>query len=430
MARGMAPRRRVACGLLGGMCFVLLVATGVNRPAEKAIAGPPARPETVKLTRQGQRILDKAASILRKSSLSGAEQHVRLNAVKAVLTGTVGVPDDDNPEVRNPHLWTLVEDRYVVAGTSTAVEAIADLWTVHDNDGVPVPRIWCYQYASLVMAAAYVQYFQDTGNKAGLDAMNDLIGQKVFPVALPGEGDDLLWKTRRGHADLLPGDQVWFQNPYDRQGRELLRQHFYDAALADGKPAAEAMAISETATDSAAAGEQGSNVFYLGDNLVARGAVSVVRAFRGSRPGASPAAAAGYEQVYTQKIFTIPRFRQHIIDDFNTVQAYMEAHPGSVRPDDFQIKQVRSLVNPDACVQWGSDAERARRIDRLIDAMASRNKEPKLVECGDARSRGSPPTTTGRNKTACGRPCWLCCGPSPTRCGGGCENMAATSATS
>ena len=128
----------------------------------------------------------------------------------------------------------------------------------------------------------------------------------------------------------------------------------------------------------------------------------------GSQGTGSPAAAAGYEQVYTRKIFTIPRYQQHIIDDYYTVQACMEAHPGTVHPRDFQIKRVRSLVDPDACVQSGSDAERPRRLDRLIDAMASRNKEPKLAE---SRRRENPALRRRlrlvRARAASARPSWL-----------------------
>ena len=270
MAGGVAGRLRAGLGLLAGVCFVLLVLTRADFRAKEAIAGPRFRRETLRLTRQERQILDNAARILRQSSLSDAEQQVRLNVVEAVLTGTVAVPDDDNPEIRNPNLWTLTERGYVVAGGSTAVETIADLWIVHDNDGVPVPRVWCYKYSSLVMAKAFIQYFQDTENDVGLAAVNDLIGHKVFPTDLPNEGEGVLWKKRRGNANLLPGDQVWFENPYFDRGRALIRQRAYENAISDGRSAVEAATMAEKAADIAAVGEEGSNVFYLGDNQVAR----------------------------------------------------------------------------------------------------------------------------------------------------------------
>lgn len=385
MARGVAGRLRVGLELLVELCIVVLVPTRVGLQAQEGISNPGFRRETVELTRQGQRILDNAKSILRTSSLSDAERHVRLNAVKAAMAGTVALPDDDNPEVRNPTFWTLTERGYVVAGSSTAVEAITDLWIVHDNDGAPVPRIWCRKYSALIMAKAYVQYFRDIGNHTGLAAMNDLIGHKVFPVDLPNEGEGVLWKTRSSNADLLPGDQVWFENPYFRRGQELIKQRAYDEAINDGKSAAEATTISQKTANDAAAGEEGSNVFFLGDNQVAGGAVSVVwtrcRDFQGASRGPAPS----YEQIYAKNIFTIPRYQQHIIDDFNTVQAYLQASPDTVHPSDFQIKRVRSLLKPDTCVQSGSDAERTRQLDRLIDTMASRNKEPQLIKFVDAR---------------------------------------------
>jgi hypothetical protein len=332
------------------------------------------------LTHQQQQVLDSVLTRLRKSSLPVAEQEVRLNAVEAALSGTVAVPDADNPEVRNPSLWTMTDRGYVVAANKTAVEAIADLWIVHEGDDVPVPRIWCYKYSSLIMAKAYIQYFLDTGNHSGLAAINDLIGHNVFPAGLPNQGEGVLWKRRRGDAEPLPGDRVWFENPYFCRGRELIKQSAYEEAIHNGKSAGLAATIAEEAADDAAAGEEGSNVFCLGDNQVTRGAVSVVRASCGGFPASRQKAAPVYEQIYTRKIFTIPRYQQHIIDDFNTVQAYMRANPGSVHPRDFQIKGIRSLIDPDAFVKSAPIANRGREFDRLIDAMASRNKEPELLD--------------------------------------------------
>ncbi len=293
-----------------------------------------------------RRILDNARRILAKASLSDAERQVRLNAVEAVLTGTVGVPDDDNPEARNPAFWALSPRGYVVAPNHTAAEAISDLWIVHDGDGAPVARIWCYKYSSLLMARAYIKYIQDAGNDAGLAAIDDLIGHRVYPNALTKKEMELLWTIRNGGDNLLPGDQVWFENPYFDQGSELIRRNAYKQAIDGGKSADEAAKIAEKAVDSLSVGEEGSNVFYLGNNLFARGTRSVVRTFCGIPHEANQEHADGCDQVYTQKVFTMQRYQQHMIDDYFSVQACMEAHPGTVRPSDFQIKQTRSFVDP------------------------------------------------------------------------------------
>ena len=424
MARIVADRLPGGSSVLGDARGLLLALLLLNYACQ-ATAAPPASEQTVPLTEQQQQILKDARGELQKSSLSEAEQQVRLKAVEAVLPGTVGVPDADNPEVRNPHHWTLTDDGYVVAPHSTPVEAIADLWIVHDNDGVPVPRIWCLKYTSLVLAKAHIQYFKDTGNSAGLAAMNNLIGHGVFPADLPNAGEGVLWKRRSGNSDLLPGDQVWFDNPYFDRGRELLRQNAYAEALKEGRPPDEAAKLAEQTADDLAAGEEGSNVFYLGNNRLSRGALSVVRIFCGNEQDSR----TGYDQIYTKKIFTMPRYQQHIIDGFYTVQAYQDAHPGqlqsrersggqaflpvifgpaqpdknvwppetrdfavtlaappgAVRCSDFQIKRVRSLVHPAAVIKFDADANRTRQLDRLIDAMASRNKEPQLFERGGRR---------------------------------------------
>ena len=112
-------------------------------------------------------ILTRAREILKKAAISEAEQEVRLQVLKATLTGTVIRPDDDYPEMRNPKHWTLSNDAFVVAPESTPVEAIADLWVVHENDGVPIPRIRCYKYSSLILIQGYIQYFRETGNPPG-----------------------------------------------------------------------------------------------------------------------------------------------------------------------------------------------------------------------------------------------------------------------
>jgi hypothetical protein len=331
-------------------------------------------------------MLDKAERILAISPLSPGERQVRLNAVESVLTGTVAVADDDNPEIRNPRFWKLQDDGYVVAPNQTAADAISDLWIVHDNDEVPIPRIWCYKYSSLLMVRAYIKYFRDTRNAAGLAAINEFLGHKNFPGDLTREEVNRLWKQRLGNDNLLPGDQVWFDNPYFDKGSELIRQRAYKQAIRDGETADEAKKIAERAVDSLAVGEEGSNVFYLGDNLFARGAVSVVRIFHSAAREANRKDVTGYDQVYTQKVFTLSRYQQHMIDDYFTVQACLEAAPDSVHPGDFQIKRIRSVADPGRNFPARPETSPAQAIGRLIDAVASRNPAPQLLEQDDRRA--------------------------------------------
>ena len=260
------------------------------------------------------------------------------------LAGNVITPDDDNPEARNPRHWTLSNGTFVVAPKSTAVEAIADLWTVHENDGVPIPRIWCYKYSSLTIVQGYIRYFRDAGNTAGLAALNKLIGHNAFPAGLPNEGEGLLWKRRCGSDNLLPGDQVWVENPHFDRGRELIHREAYQQAISDGKSPKEAADAADATTESYAVGEEGSNIFFGGDQTLIRGAISVTRPFRNpsQRPEKGPAA---HEQVVQRRVFGMKRHQQHMIDDNYTVQAFMRANPGAVRPEDFRIMRVaRRLI--------------------------------------------------------------------------------------
>ena len=204
-------------------------------------------------------ILACARELLKKAALSDAEREVRLQVLKATLTGTVIRPDDDYPEMRNPKHWTLSNDTFVVARESTPVEAIADLWVVHENDGVPIPRIRCNKYSSLILIQGYIQYFRETSNTAGLAALDRLLGHRNIPAGLPNGGEDLLWKRRLGSDSLLPGDQVWFDNPFFKRGRELIFEEYYQQAIHEGKSPEEAAASADASTESLIAGEEGSS---------------------------------------------------------------------------------------------------------------------------------------------------------------------------
>ena len=361
-------------------CALLMVAGVLPVPAQ-----PCALPGTLQLTTEEQeRILARAGEILNQAALSDAERQVRLQVLKAALTGTVIRPSTDDPEMRNPKHWLLVNDTFVVAPASTPVEAIADLWVAHENDGVPIPRIRCLKYTSLVLIQGYIQYFRETHNPAGLDALNQLIGERNIPQGLPNGGEDLLWKRRPGRDHLLPGDQVWFENPFFTRGRELIRQEIYQKTKIEGGSPEEAAATADASTESLTAGEEGSNVFCLGDATFIRGASSLSRLCRDAFQHREHENVPTHELVFTRKTFTLARFQQHMLEDNFTAQACLRATPASVRPEDFKIERVRSPLGPENLLRQYAGPAPGQALESLLDAMASHNKPPRLVTAGDA----------------------------------------------
>ena len=172
-------------------------------------------------------LLSTAEALLGKQKdISDDERQVRLQVVRAVITGTVIRPSDDSPEMRNPAYWVLKNDSFVIAPGVDPVDAIEDLWKLHGADGVPVPRIRCLKYTTLLLIQGIIQHFRTTGNYAGIDAMNHFLANKVIPDDLPNKGYDILWKRHYETDRLLPGDQVWFDNPFFERGRDLFREQF------------------------------------------------------------------------------------------------------------------------------------------------------------------------------------------------------------
>jgi len=364
---------------VSALASALLIVAGTLLLSAQPSTLPRQSGGTLQLTAEQEKILARAGEILNQAALSDAERQVRLQVLKAVLTGIVIRPSDDDPEMRNPNHWSLVNDSFVVSYASTPVEAIADLWVVHENDGVPIPRIRCLKYTSLVLIQGYIQYFRETHNPAGLDALNQLIGERNIPQGLPNGGEDLLWKKRPGSFPLLPGDQVWFDNPFFKRGQELIRREIYQKSMIEGGSPEEADATADASMESLTAGEEGSNVFCLGDARFIRGASSLSRLSRDSFQHREHENGPPHELVFTQKIFSLKRFQQHMLDDNYTAQACLRATPSSVRPEDFKIERVRCPIGPDNLLRQYT----VQSLDSLLDAMASHNKPPRLVRAGD-----------------------------------------------
>ena len=200
---------------------------------------------------------------------------------------------------------------------------------------------------------------------------------------MPNGGEDLLWKRHQRCDRLLPGDQVWFDNPFFERGRELIFEEYYQQAIREGKSPEEAAASAKATTESLTAGEEGSNVFCLGDKKFVRGASSLSRLCRDSFQRCENENAAAHEQVFTPKILTLTRFQQHMIDDNYTAQACLRANPGD-RPARRLQNRVRPFADQPRESLAIAGSALSKPLESLIDAMASRNKPPQLVTAGDA----------------------------------------------
>ena len=308
----------------GAMSFSLDVLNNMGFVATTAVQQDVVVGQRNSLTDAQQTLVNNAKSQLAKSGLSPALQQVRLDVIIAAMTGTV---TKTHPEGRNPNLWDDSSGSYVPSANSTAVAAIDDLWIVHGNDGINFNLgIYCKPYSSLIMAEAYIMYFNSTGNaadvkQAGIAKLNSLIDHGSFPGSGNREAqfEGVLWNSQSkknapagGYQNLVPGDQVWFENPYFDLGKPL--------AIAAGKDIG---------------GEAGSNVFYLGIGVKGQ------KDYVGNDEGGQPLVMS----IYTKRIYTVADYQAYMIQVFDTVQAWKNAGH-TVRPSDFKIMRVRSVVNP------------------------------------------------------------------------------------
>ena len=79
-------------------------ATTCEGEAQQTHSGLPLSPAN-------QTLLERAKAILGQKDISSSERQVRLEIVRAVMTGTVIRPSDDSPEMRNPAYWILENEK-------------------------------------------------------------------------------------------------------------------------------------------------------------------------------------------------------------------------------------------------------------------------------------------------------------------------------
>lgn len=192
----------------------------------------------------------KARAELKVAGLSEAEIAFRLKILENVYNGKVIFPDFPSQEVRNPAYWVKnSDDSYIPRNKPLdAIDALwNEPWFVDPRDGKLKPNgIQCNKYSKLIIMKAY----SDLADEGQRRRLNRALSGKVLPDDLINGGEGLMWSRDESDgvgfqvSDLQPGDQIWFRNPY-----------FKKLAIEDrGKRKYR--------------GEQGSNLFYLGNGLV------------------------------------------------------------------------------------------------------------------------------------------------------------------
>jgi hypothetical protein len=234
------------------------------------------------------RLLDVAREELRSAGLSEKEIRVRLKIVENVATVKAYYPHahGSRPETRNPKHWVLNRDGlYVPRGSPT--EAIRDLWRTESG-------IRCRKLAMLVMIKALI----DEADQGRLAELDDMLRGKVIPNGLPEEGIGTLFEKpepKDGEifqaAELLPGDEVWFENPYFDRLSRTLRQRYV--------------------------GQEGHHVFYIGAGKVM--------------------------DMYSRKPLSLEEFRGTFLR-WNSVRIVAERERHKPKAAEFQIKAVRRVI--------------------------------------------------------------------------------------
>jgi hypothetical protein len=233
-------------------------------------------------------LLDVARKELRDAKLSEKEIQLRLKVVENVATVKAYYPHADGarPEKRNSKYWTTNEDGYFVP-RKNATEAIRDLWRTESG-------IRCTKLSTLVMLKALI----DVADKKQLVALDAMLKNKVIPDDLPDKGIGTFFEMPDPQdgkifqqAELLAGDEVWFDNPYfDRLSRSQKQRYI---------------------------GQEGHHVFYIGDGKVM--------------------------DMYNREPMTIADFQETFLR-WKSVKITAEEEQLEPKPEDFQIKAVRRAI--------------------------------------------------------------------------------------
>lgn len=232
-------------------------------------------------------LLKEAQGELRMANLSDSEIRLRLRivqnvaTVKAYFPHVVGGP----PEYRNEKYWGKDEDGFFIPSGSPS-EAIKDLW-------VTISGVRCHKLSTLVLLKGLI----DVSNQQQIAKLDGILKGKVIPTDLEDEGVGLFFEEpepKNGETfqagEFLPGDEVWFDNPYF----DVLTPY----------------------QQSRLRGQEGHHVFYVGGGKLM--------------------------DMYSRDPITIEDFRESFLEWYS-VRFVAERDKRQPKAEEFQIKQVRRV---------------------------------------------------------------------------------------
>src|SRR5262245_55408165 len=267
--------------ILGTMVLSLL-AIGNTNGRETRSSGPDMGSANL------ARLLKTARTELQTAKLSEKEIELRLKIVENAATVKSYYPHADvgRPATRNSTYWMPNDDGSYVPRDSPT-EAIKDLWWTTSG-------IRCRKLSALVMIKAII----DWADAKQLAQLDDLMRDKVIPNDLPKDGIGTLFeqpRPKRGRIfesdEFLPGDEVWFDNPYfERLSRTMQSKY---------------------------RGQEGHHVFYVGDGQVM--------------------------DMYNREPMKIEDFR-HTFLKWGSVRTVARNEERKPNADEFQIKAVRRVI--------------------------------------------------------------------------------------
>jgi hypothetical protein len=234
------------------------------------------------------KLLDPAREELRAAKLSEKEIQLRLKIIENVATVKAYFPAADGgwPEKRNPKYWTTGSDGAFIPRAS-AVEAIRDLWRTTSG-------VRCSKLSALVMIKSMI----DVADAKRLAELDEMLSGKVIPNELPRNGVGTIFEKPRPKtgdifqtAELLPGDEVWFENPYFARLDRSIKPKFY--------------------------GQEGHHVFFIGGGKVM--------------------------DMYSRQPMDVEYFRETFLH-WRSVRIVDEKENRTPKPADFQIKAVRRVI--------------------------------------------------------------------------------------